>query len=82
MPGLHKAGIALFDDKVLGNRAISKRLAHCTDGRLSLKRWPVDEMYQSIEELILRIEPILKPYPPDLLPELTAEAALNPPRRT
>ena len=53
-------------------RAISKRLAHCTHGRLSLKEWPVDEMYQKIAELISGIEPILKPYPPDLLPELTA----------
>jgi hypothetical protein len=67
LQGFYQAGKALFLDADIGNKAISKRLAHCTDQRLPLKKWPIS-MYKKIEELIARIEPILEPYPAELQP--------------
>lgn len=67
LQGLYRAGKALFKNPEIGNSAISKRLAHCTDQRLALKKWPIS-MYTQIEKLIEQIEPILEPYPVDLEP--------------
>jgi hypothetical protein len=67
LQGLYQAGKTLFKDTDIGNGAISKRLAHCTDQRLTLKKWPIS-MYTQIEKLIERIESILGEYPTELQP--------------
>jgi len=66
---VYAKGNVLFLDPEIGHDMISKRLGHCTNVRLDLKKWHVEEMYKGIESLISRIEPTLKPYPPELQPE-------------